>query len=375
MRFANIPGLENTKTRLVTAIKENHVAHAQLFFGASGSGNLALALAYAAFVNCENPSPEDSCGECASCQKIDKMVHPDVQFVFPVSSTKGISGKNVVSSSYLSDWRNFVLQNPYLDLTAWSAYYGAENKQANISKEESRNIIKNLSLKAFEAKYKIMLIWLPEYMNVFAANGILKILEEPPERTLFLLVTNDYEKLLSTIISRCQLIHIPRFKEVDVANYLTSHHQVPEEQASRIGRLAGGDLSKAVNLIDAVEDDTHKMFRDWMRLCWSRNVTELASMDDQYGTMTKTAQKTLLHYGLNMMRNALVSKSSDNLHPDLNPDEKTFVTNFGKALSVGKIELVTQELNKSSYHLDRNANAKILFMDLSLTIGQIMTSK
>lgn len=375
MRFSEIPGLDGIKGQLVAAVQNNHVAHAQLFFGQPGSGNLAMAFAYTAFINCENPSETDSCGTCGTCQKIDKLIHPDVQYVYPVSSTKSITGKNVISTSYIKEWRSFISQSPFQDLLAWSAHYGAENKQANISKEESRSIIKNLSLKAFDAKYKVMLIWLPENMNVFAANGILKILEEPPQRTVFLLVTNDYEKLLTTITSRCQLVHIPHFQTGDVVSFLSEHHDLGADKAERIASIAGGSISKAINLIDAVEDDTHKMFRDWMRLCWTKNLTELAAMNDVYGTLAKTSQKTLLQYGLNMMRNALVSQSSKDLTSGLNMDEQTFVNNFGKALTVQKIELVSNELNRSSYHLERNANAKILFLDLSLTIGQIMTSR
>ena len=214
MRFSDIIGLEDTKQQLIAAVKSNHVAHAQLFFGSEGSANLALALAFATYINCTNQSDSDSCGTCASCTKIDKLVHPDVQFIFPVSSTKKVTGKSVVSSSYMNEWRSFILNNPYSGIEQWSASYGAENKQSNISKEESRNIIKNLSLKAFEAEYKIMLIWLPEFMHPSAANGILKILEEPPKKTIFLLVTNDYEKLLTTILSRCQFLRFDLFMKL-----------------------------------------------------------------------------------------------------------------------------------------------------------------
>ena len=375
MRFADIPGVHSTKDQLRQAVKNNHVAHAQLLFGAPGSANLALALAFSAFVNCEHPDEGDSCGQCTPCLKIAKMIHPDVQYVFPVSSTKSITGKNVISSSYIKEWREFVLKNPFGDVQAWSEHYGAENKQANISKEESRNIIKNLSLKAFEAKYKIMLIWLPEYMNVYAANGILKILEEPAPNTIFLMVTNDYEKLLTTIISRCQLIHIPLFKQVEIQDYLEDRYHMDAEKALKISSLASGSIARAVSLIDAAEDDSHKMFRDWMRLCWTRNLTELSTLNDVYSTMSRTSQKTLLQYGLSMMRNALISSTNEELLASLNLDEQTFVNNFGKALSVQKIELVSQELNKSTMHLERNANAKIVFMDMSLSIGKIMTAK
>ena len=375
MRFSDIIGLEETKQKLISAVKENHVAHAQLFFGQEGSANLAMSLAFATYINCTNQSDTDSCGECSSCKKIDKLVHPDLQFVFPVSSTKKVTGKNVVSSSYLPEWRNFALASPYSGVEQWSSFYGAENKQANISKEESRNIIKNLSLKAFEAKYKIMLIGLPEYMHVNAANGILKILEEPPAKTIFLLVTNDYEKLLTTILSRCQLLKIRDFNEEEIVEHLEKQHSVDSVKATKIAALAEGNLNKAVLLINEIEDDAHKMFRDWMRLCWTRNFSELTSMNDMFSSLNKTAQMTLLLYGLNMMREALIAKVSTVNVLKLNEEETGFVQNFGKALSLTVLEKISEELNKGHYHLGRNASSKILFMDMSLTIGRLMTSK
>ncbi len=375
MRFSDIIGHEESKQKLIAAVKDNHVAHAQLFFGPEGSANLAMALAFATYINCANPTDNDSCGECSSCTKIDKLVHPDVQFVFPVSSTKKVTGKNVVSSSYLSEWRTFALNNPYQGIEQWSASYGAENKQANISKEESRNIIKNLSLKAFEAKYKIMLIWLPEYMHVNAANGILKVLEEPSERTIFLLVTNDYEKLLTTILSRCQLFKIRAFNEEEIIQHLQGKYQLSEEKAHKIAALAEGNLSKADTLIDEVEDDAHKMFRDWMRLCWTHNYTALTAMNDAFSAMNKSAQMMLLMYGLTMMREALMSQMGTTNQLRLNEEESAFAQNFGKALSLPALEKIAEELNKAHYYLGRNASPKILFMDMSLRIGKAMTAK
>jgi DNA polymerase-3 subunit delta' len=375
MRFSEIIGLDDLKQQLIGAVLNNHVAHAQLFFGPKGSGNMALALAYATFINCQNRSETDSCGTCSTCTKMDKLIHPDLQFVFPVSSTKKITGKNVVSSSFLKEWREFLLQSPYASIEQWNAHYGAENKQGNISKEESRNIIKNLSLKAFEAEYKVMLIWLPEYMNAFSANGILKILEEPPEKTLFLLVTNDYEQLLTTILSRCQLFNIRGFRSEEVADYLVSNQNLAEDQAHKIAALSEGNINRAVKLIDSVEDDSNKFFRDWMRQCWGMNMTELASMMDSYNGLNKTSQKMLLQYGLGMMREALMTQVLADAGNKLNADELDFASKFGKALSAQKLEDISNRLGTAQYHLERNANPKIMFMDLSLSIGKVMNLK
>ncbi|PIB36919.1 DNA polymerase III subunit delta [Reichenbachiella sp. 5M10] len=375
MRFADIPGLEEAKSQLINAIRNNHVAHAQLFYGKQGSANLALALAYTAYINCQDRSEDDSCGQCSNCAKIDKLIHPDLQFVYPVSSTKSITGKNVVSSSYLKEWRTYLSANKYGALENWSSHYGAENKNANISKEESRNIVKSLSLKSFEAEYKVLIIWLPEFMHSSAANGILKILEEPPEKTLFLLVTNDYEKLLTTILSRCQLFKVPSFDDADVAQYLTHHLSMDADKAQKLAVLAEGSIKAALENVDSAEDDAHVLFRDWMRQCWTKDYTSINQANDLFFKMNKTTQKLFLQYAINMIRHSLVSQYMVDEKLKLNNEEQGFVTNFGKALTTDKLESISKELNQAAYHLDRNANVRILFMDLSLTIGRIMTAK
>ena len=372
MRFADITGLEEIKESLRSAVAHNHVAHAQLFDGPEGSANMALALAFASYVNCESPENEDSCGRCASCIKIDKMVHPDFHFVFPVSSTKKVSGKDVISASYLPEWREFIGQSKYRNLSDWNNFYGAENKQGNISKEESRQIIKALSLKAFEAKYKIMFIWLPEYMHPSAANGILKILEEPPERTLFLLVSNDSDRLLTTILSRTQKVKIRAFRDEELSQILKEDAGLDDTQASRIAQMADGNLVEAFKLIDNSDDDIHKMFRDWMRLCFSRDLTQLVAWADLFQKMTRVAQNNLFQYGLNIMRETLIHHHVGAELNRVQGEDLGFIQNFGKVMTADKVERASKELNTASYHLERNANPKILFLDLSLQLFKIL---
>ena len=228
MRFGDIYGLEEIKRGLIEAVQKGHVAHAQLFSGPTGSANLALALAFITYINCENPT-EDSCGTCASCQKNTKFIHPDVHFIFPVSSTTRITGKDVLSTNFLKEWRHFLEEDPYGDIADWSVVFGGENKQLNISKGESKSIIQKLSLKAFEGGYKTILIWLPEYMHASAANGILKVLEEPADRTLFLLVTQNHEKLLGTILSRTQKVFIRSFNPSEISAILQNQSVDPSQ--------------------------------------------------------------------------------------------------------------------------------------------------
>ncbi len=373
MRFASVPGLAETKRLLIQAVKTNHVAHAQLFYGKEGTANLAMALAYATYLNCQNPSDQDSCGECASCQKMDKLIHPDMQFVFPVSATKNIKGKDVVSASYLAEWRSYLLANPYGNLEDWSTSYGAENKQANISKEESRNIIKGMTLTSFESGYKVLLIWLPEYMHPSAANGILKILEEPPKKTVFLMVSVNYERLLTTILSRCQLVKIPAFSTEEVSEYLIQNHSLTAEKAQTIAGLSEGSIKQAIEHLDDTEQESHDIFRQWMRICWTKDFIALNGIVEAFFKMSKTAQKLFLTYALNMMRHALVCEYLVDENLKLNQEEQGFVAKFGNALETNSIEVISKAMSEAHYHLERNANPRILFWDLSLTIGRAMT--
>ncbi|MGK7394257.1 MAG: ATP-binding protein [Candidatus Cyclobacteriaceae bacterium M3_2C_046] len=371
MKFKDIPGLAEVKNGLISTVRKNHLAHALLFSGQEGGAQLALALALANYVNCENPGQEDACGQCASCVKNRKYIHPDLHFAFPVSSTKTITGKDVVSASFLKDWRQYLMKNPFGQANDWNNFFGGENKQLNISKEESRHIIRNLSLKTFEGKYKVMLVWLPEFMHVNAANAILKILEEPPGQTLFLLVTNQPERLLTTILSRSQPFPVRPFNNDEVAQYLVNTHQLEEAKAAQIAHIAHGNLNEALKLMNEVEDDSHKMFREWMRLCYLHDYTEMVQWAESFNKLSKLSQKSMLQYGLSILRETLVIHFNGSLNR-LHGEEKAFVDNFSKVVTPEMIDLLNQELNHSFYFLERNANVKILFLDLSLSIAQII---
>lgn len=378
MRFADITGLEEVKKRLFNSYQSDHMAHAQLFQGKQGSANLALALAFAALVNCENPVEGDACGQCASCSKNQKYIHPDVHFVFPVSSVPNKSGekKEAISQSFLPEWRQFLLQNPYGNEESWSNAFGGENKQLNISKEESRQIIKNLSLKSFEGKYKVMIIWLAEYLHPSAANGILKILEEPPENTLFLLVTYDSEQLLGTILSRTQIFNVPSFSDQEVIDHLIKTQNTDEAKARQLASLASGNLNEAVRLLSEIENDSHDLFRNWMRLCYSKRYEELVKWTDSYAAMNKVAQKSLIQYGLNMLREMLlVQNDIQELRRISYEEESEFVTKFANTLTdESKIERIFSLFSTFLYHLERNINVKIAMLDTSLKINSIIRS-
>lgn len=371
MKFSDISGYDTLKKQLVQSVVSDQIAHAQLFLGSEGGPNLAMALAYASFINCRYRTSSDSCGTCDSCRKNEKLVHPDVHFAFPVSATKKIPAKDAICIRFLNEWRNFVIQDPYGNASGWNNYFGGEDKQLIISRQESREIIKSLTLKPFEGLYKIMLIWLPEYMHPTAANALLKILEEPPRNTLFLLVSNDEAKLLTTILSRTQMVQIRPFTDEEIKNLLINQHFIEEEKAAQISLLVDGNINEALRLAREVEDDSHGMFRDWMRLCFVGDLIELTNWTEKFNAMNKVAKQTLFQYGLSMMREALVAGNDDRSLSRLMGEELEFVKKLSRILNLESIERISNVFNDAFYHIERNAHSKILFLSVSLEIYEI----
>ncbi|HHP7241337.1 MAG TPA: ATP-binding protein [Cyclobacteriaceae bacterium] len=379
MRFSNIPGLQEEKEYLLKAYKNNHLAHAQLFFGKEGSANLAMALAFTSYLQCENKQDLDSCGTCYACVKTDKLIHPDVHFAFPVSAgtnVKGqrLSGKEVLCKNFMIEWRDWLLKNPYGNVYNWANHMGAENKLMNISKEESRQIIQGLSYKTFEAKYKIMLIWVPEFMHPSAANGILKILEEPPENTIFILVTQDYEKLLPTILSRTQLLRIRQFTPEEIKHYLVEYKDINEGKASAISVLARGSINEALHIMDREGEDQHDAFKEWMRLCWKNDYSSIIEFMEVFNQFNRSSQLAFLDYGLTVLRESLVSKYIGVEEVTMPEREKMFISNFANTLNTKKIEQLNQQISQSMTEISRNANPKIQILSLSLILGEIFRS-
>lgn len=376
MTFSDIIGHDDTKQLLLQAVQSNHLAHALLFDGRAGSANLALALGLAQYVNCEDKTGTDACGRCASCAKIEKLVHPDLHMVFPVANL----GKGKTSETYLADWRAFLLSRPYRTLPDWLETMGADNKQGNISAEEARNILQKLSLKSYEGAYKIMLIWLPELMNVASANALLKVLEEPPAQTLFLLVTNQPDKLLITILSRTQRVAVRAFTDEEVATYLRQYENVDETTARRIAYLADGNLAEALQLSQHEQkgtgmSDQHAWFAEWMRDCYKQDLTKLVKQADQFDGFSKEKQKGLFDYSIRLYRDLFLWQQGAGALLRLPDDEMAFVKNFAKVLTIHHIEHIVANLNEAAYHLERNARAKMILLDMSLTFSRLIKTK
>ncbi len=369
MLFRDIPGLDALKHTLIQSVQNHHVAHAQLFHGGPGSGNLALALAFATYLNCEDPGPDDACGRCASCHKLRKLAHPDVHFIFPVAATKTI--KETASDAFLPLWRKFVEAQPYGSLSDWLMHIGADNKQGNISAEEARNVLKKLSLKAYEGPYKIMLLWQPEALNVYSANALLKILEEPPENTVFLLIGSQMDKMLPTILSRTQRVAVPAFSGEEVSRFLVEKKGVEPTRARQVAYLAEGDLQHAVELAEGGENDQHAWFVEWMRECYRTDVVKLVPRADAFDALLKEAQKATIDYGLSLFRDVFLTQNGGESLVRLEGEARTFVQNFAKAIPPERVERIVQELTGAFYHLERNVRAKMIFLDLSLTLARL----
>ena len=368
MQFAQITGLDPTKKSLIEAIRKDHVAHAQLFIGPEGSANLAMAIAFATYLNCEDPGENDSCGSCPSCQKNQKYIHPDVHYIFPVSATDKIKGKEVVSNNFLHEWRLFLEEGLYGDISDWSATFGGENKTLNISKEETRAIIKKLSFKAFEGGHKIIIIWMPEFMHRAAANGLLKVLEEPSGKTVFLLVTHDTENLLGTILSRTQNVIIPAFEEHEIKSHLV-HIGINEEKSLHIARLVSGNLKLALRLANEVEEDQTELFKEWMRLCYGQHYSKLVNWSDDFHKMSKLSQRGFFRYGLSLLRDTLLTHYGDPHLIKLGEEEKDFVKKFSQVVTPEIIEPLMNLYSEALFHLERNGSARMIFLDLSLKVS------
>jgi DNA polymerase III subunit delta' len=375
MLFSSIPGLEEVKEKIIQAVRNNHLAHALLFHGPEGSPNLKMALALATYLHCEYPGDQDACGVCPSCQKMAKLVHPDISFSFPQpgEGKEKDEEEEKKKVDFTASFRNFAINTPYGSVSDWIYLNDFEKKQLNISKAAARQIIKTLSLKSFEGGYKIMLIWSPEYMHTAAANALLKILEEPSEKTIFLLVTSQPEQLLTTILSRTQKIMVRAFSDEEIMDHLVKEELCSREVATQIAPLADGNMREAYRMIDQVEDENTAMIRDWFRVCYSIQINEMMAFVDNFSTRDKEAQKSLLLSAINVIREVLLDKSQRYELMRSAESDRDFIHKLGvHVLDEDKMLKIYELINQAYYYLERNANAKILFADLSFKIARIL---
>ena len=349
------------------------VAHALLFQGKPGALSLPLALSYAAYLHCENRG-QDACGQCAACALSKKHIHPDTHFAYPVGNMKTDLKENdeaVLRSELLKLWRSFLLETPFGSSADWTAHYGGEDKQPIISREDGREIIRNLSLKPFQSKYKVMIIWQPEMMHSAAANGLLKILEEPPANTVFILASERAEQLLPTIISRTQMVTVPLLTDDEVRSYLIDL-KISKERASNIASMADGNLNLALRLVDEEDPHYHDAFSDWMRSCFKGEFGKIVAMADDFHEKDRLYQRSFFHYALSMIRETLLAVSgADQLHRTRG-NEREFVQKFKSVFTLKKLEQAYQLLSDATYFLERNGSAKMIFTDLSIQFSRVL---
>lgn len=365
MYFKDILGHESVKQHLINSVQNNRVSHAQLFLGPEGSGSLALAVAYAQYINCENKKENDSCGTCNSCRKYDRLIHPDLHFSYPFYA----KSKDETAKDYIEEWRKAFLNNPYLGLSYWREQLDAGNKQANINIKEAHDIIKKLSLKSFEAEYKVLVMWLPEYLET-QGNALLKLIEEPPAKTLFLLVAENQDRIINTIISRTQLVKINKLNHEEMKSYLIAEKGVSPNKANEIAFIADGNVQEALNLLsEHGENENFSLLVQWLRYIVTDNGREvIITTEDILSKLGRENQKSFLLYAINMMRQIiLMQKGLKNLI-FLQEEELNFVEKFSGLFQFEQLEEAITILEKTHYGIERNGNAKILFLDLSLQL-------
>ncbi|MCX6332939.1 MAG: DNA polymerase III subunit delta [Bacteroidia bacterium] len=374
MNFSSFPGQKETISRLIRSVSEERVSHAQLFTGPEGCGSLALALAYAKYVSCENRTDHDSCSTCKSCVKYEKMIHPDLHFVFPVIKNKKDS--EPVSDSFIEEWREFVKKSPYFTLNNWLDLIEVGNAQGMIFASEAGEIIKKLSLKTFESDFKIMIIWLPEKMHPSAANKLLKMIEEPPEKTLFLLVSDEPDKIILTILSRCQLIRIPGFRTNEISSYLVSSYSAEKQKADEIAKVSNGNIIRAVELFENEDSSLVYLdhFKKMMRFAWKRDIISIINWSEEMAATGREAQKSFILYSLRILRENLMLSLGQmkNSLVYLAGEEASFSDNFHPYIKKDNIYLLTDEFNLAHSHVEANGNARIIFLDLALKVTRLI---
>ncbi len=377
MYFRDIIGQQDAKRHLIEEVKAGHVPHARLIAGPTGVGTLPLAIAYARYLCCQRPGLEDACGECPSCRMMDKLAHPDVHFAFPVIRKKASPDKATVSNDYLPQWRELIAKRPYFNLSHWLQAMGAENQQALISVRESDEIMRKLTLKSSQGGYKVMIIWLPEKMNQECSNKLLKLLEEPPAQTVFLLVSEEPDQLLTTIQSRAQRFTLHGIDEDDLRQALTDREQLQPEDAADIAHRAEGDWLRALEAFHLSEENKRyfELFVNLMRLSYQRKVKEMKVWSEEVAAMGRERQKAFLGYCQRLVRENFVYNFRQPEMVYMSAEEKAFSVRFAPFINERNVMGMMDELTEAQLHIEQNVNAKMVFFDFALKMIVLLVQK
>ncbi|MBS1510090.1 MAG: hypothetical protein JST86_04570 [Bacteroidetes bacterium] len=409
MQFHSITGQKDTKEQLVNMIQSNRLSHALLFLGKEGSGALQLAMAFAQYIVCDkvngkkttsqseqstgpslfggteltehselstiNYQPStlhDSCGECASCKKANELIHPDIHFSYPVITKK--AGEKPISADFIKEWREFITKEPYGNVYDWLQFIGAENKQGNITAAECNDINRTMSLKSFESEYKILIMWLPEFLGK-EGNKLLKLIEEPPANTLFIFVAENEGLILPTILSRTQLVKIPLLTNQEVEAALEIKEGVSIEKAAQVATLAEGNYREALQLLQHADDDWQAMLREWLNAVLKTGPVAQVKWIEDAAKLGREKQKQFLKYFIHLLELAIRVRSIPGLYNNQTSADLDFAARLNKICAIGQQEAIITELDKASYYIERNANAKMLFHALSIRLYHIISNK
>lgn len=372
MFFRDVIGQDEIKSRLIRSARSGVVPHAQLFCEPEGAGAFPLALAYARYLNCERPGDTDACGHCASCLKYNELVHPDLHFVFPIVANK--EKKKEVCDDYLTEWRSFLKGRPYFNLGSWLGYLDAENKQALIYAKESDEIIRKLNMKSSEALYRVLMVWLPEKMNEACANKLLKLIEEPPLNTVFLLISEVPDQIIGTIQSRSQRMNIRAISTEAVTGALIEHYGLSKDDAKNVAHMANGNFIKAVETISLSEENIFylEFFKGMMRNSWARNVRGMKDASDKFASLGRERQKNFFSFAQRLIRENFVYRFQTPELNYMNRDEALFALKFSPFVNERNVFDLIDELEKAERQIAQNVNPKMIFFDLSLKITVLL---
>ncbi|MBZ5858662.1 DNA polymerase III subunit [Flavihumibacter profundi] len=397
MQFASVIGQSEVKHQLTDMVQHNRLSHALLFLGKEGSGALPLALAFSQYIVCEKVqgkatepavslfgealpatvtgSVNDSCGACAACTKAAALVHPDIHYSYPVIPRK--SGDKPISTGYISEWREFVKNYPYGNVFDWLQSINAENKQGNITADECSDILRKLSLKTFESKYKVLVMWMPEFLGK-EGNKLLKLIEEPPPNTIFLLVAENESQILPTILSRCQLVKIPALTNNEISAQLVQKAGITPDQAQQLAAISEGNYREALQQLNHAGEDWQYMVREWLNAILKNGPVSLVKWIEELSKQGREKQKQFLRYFNHLLEQSVrlnILGTESEWANSLPLSEKDFILRINKMSDLAQQEAIVEELDKAAYYIERNANAKILFHALSIKLFHILTEK
>jgi len=396
MQFKDVIGQQYAKQQLAELVQHNRLSHALLFLGKEGGGDLLLALAFAQYIVCdrvngktavpslfgEDPltTPDsrltaDSCGACSSCSKAQKFIHPDIHFSYPVIPKK--TGDKPLSTDYISEWREFIQLYPYGNVFDWLQFIGAENKQGNITVHECNDIIHKLSMKSFESGYKILIMWMPEYLGN-AGNKLLKLIEEPPPDTLFILVAENESQILPTILSRCQLVKIPTLPVADIATALSERANIAVEQARQVAGISEGNYREALQLTQHAEEDWQDLLRDWLNATLKTGPAAQVKWIEEISKLGREKQKQFLRYFGHLLEQSVRLRAigADGMQAQNMPEkERDFALRLNKLADISQQQAIIEELDRAAYYIERNAHGKMLFHALTIKLYHIIANK